>query len=188
LQKRLRDYSQGTRSSCWFSLGKLLSFQIITHVFSVSDYNHVIVSAASLLLSQMLVQCPVNSVGDIASGLLVCSILLDFNHESKRLVPEVSLFLNTIMSLFISKSSLKSTYVLKSVSLQLLSHLRSDGNDSSNSSNKLSWTSFIHDIKTEENSQKKWSRAILLTCYRLSEIYLSWHESSDSYPEVLSNH
>lgn len=86
LQKRLRDYAQGKVShfvvivpwmlsvtsgvirTPWPSLGQLLFFQMVSKIFSTSDYRHIIVESACLFLCQCLSQCPVNSIPDLSSG------------------------------------------------------------------------------------------------------------------------
>ena len=39
LQKRLRDFVQGDRESCWPSLGQLLLIKLSGHVFAVTDFR-----------------------------------------------------------------------------------------------------------------------------------------------------
>src|SRR5690349_14312925 len=95
LQKRLRDYSQGVRDSCWPSLGRLLVFQLLAHVFSVTDLKNNIVESSMLILCQCLSQCPVSTVKDLSSGLFVCGLLLHYIEETKRFVPEILLFIHT---------------------------------------------------------------------------------------------
>jgi Nop14-like family len=51
----------------------------VLSVVSTSDFRHAVVGPASLFLCQCLSQCPVSSPSDVASGILSCFILLDFN-------------------------------------------------------------------------------------------------------------
>ena len=39
LEKRLRDFVQGNRESCWPSLGQLLLLKLSGHVFSITDFR-----------------------------------------------------------------------------------------------------------------------------------------------------
>jgi nucleolar protein 14 len=102
LEKRLRDYVQGTLSgSCWPSLGNLLLLQILGNVFSVTDFHNAIITSASLFLCQCLVQCPVSSLSDASHGILTATILLAYTAETKRLVPEVTTFTAALASAFL---------------------------------------------------------------------------------------
>jgi len=102
LENRLRDHSVGTReASCWPSLGKILLMAMIGRVFSVTDYRHSVVTSASMFLCQCLTQCPVSSLQDLCSGLLCCSVLLDYTYDSGRFVPEVQSFITSVLSLFV---------------------------------------------------------------------------------------
>ena len=100
LQKNMRDYAQGVKESCWPSLGKLLFFQLLGHIFSVSDLKNDIVFSASIFLCQCLMQCPVTSVRDLVSGLLCCSILAGYNEETTKVIPEIHTFLVSVMALY----------------------------------------------------------------------------------------
>lgn len=104
LQKRLRDFVMGERSSCWPSLGRLLLLRLLGHVFAVTDYNHSIVGSASLFLCQCLSQCPVSSHNDLSSGMLASCILLGYVEETGRFFPEVFSFTRSVLSLFIPSS------------------------------------------------------------------------------------
>jgi len=109
LQKRLRDFVQGTRESCWPSLGQLLLLRLLGHVFAVTDMKHAIVGPASLYLCQCLSQCPVKSYKDVASGLMVSSILIEYNNETKRVLPECLEFLRSVICLYCDEEILQKT-------------------------------------------------------------------------------
>ena len=98
VQKRLRDYAQGIRMSCFPSLGRLLLLRLLAHVFPVSDFRHPIVTPAVLLQCQCLAQCPVVSVQDLAAGLFICGLLTTvYCKETSRFVPEVINFLSGVL-------------------------------------------------------------------------------------------
>eukprot|EP00605_Chrysophyceae_sp_TOSAG23-4_P001027 GSChrysophyteH1.ASY1.ANO1.1128.1 assembled CDS len=100
LQKRLRDYAQGVRETCWPSLGRLLFFRLLAHVFPVTDFRHALVTPATLFLAQCLSQCPVSSAADLVSGVYTCCLLSDVYCEgTQRFVPEVTHYLTLLLSL-----------------------------------------------------------------------------------------
>jgi len=99
LQKRLRDYAHGVRdASTWPSLGKVLFLQLLGRIYSVTDMQHALVTPAMLLMCQYLTQCPVSSLQDLSTGLMVSSVLVDFTEGSKRIVPEVTSFLCRVLA------------------------------------------------------------------------------------------
>jgi nucleolar protein 14 len=115
LQKKLRDYVpstvqkqtngdksaiDGSVTTCWPSLGRLLLLRQAGHVFAVTDYRHSVVGPVTLFLCQCLSQCPVVSVADVASGLLCVSILIDFCKGSEKVIPECFTFLRSVLQLF----------------------------------------------------------------------------------------
>jgi nucleolar protein 14 len=100
-QNILRDYSLNQRSTSWFSLGKLLFFQLVGKIFSVTDLKNNIVTAASLILCRCLSQSSVSSVSDLASGLLCCGILLEYSKGTFKFVPEVTSFLNSALYMYL---------------------------------------------------------------------------------------
>jgi hypothetical protein len=103
----MRDFQQGTVSSCQLSIGKLLFFQLLSNIFSFTDLNNSIINLSIMILSQILTQCPMNTLKDTYYGLLVCYLLLkSFNSiEIKRLMPEVISYLSSILVCFIPSFS-----------------------------------------------------------------------------------
>ena len=91
-------------------------------------------------------QCPVGTPRDIASGLLVCAILLGYTEEAKRLIPECLSFLRAIAVLYSQPSSGDSSVGgkgLGTVDVQRLSWLRQCAASSTSSSSSSSSTSSI---------------------------------------------
>ena len=115
LQKRLREYALGNIKCTWPSLGKLLLFKLAGRIFSVTDFSHSIITSMTLLLCQCLSQCAVNSVKDVASGLLVCSILIDYHAEAGKYVPEVLMFLRSIFAMYCAPSAIAQQQVIKTL-------------------------------------------------------------------------
>lgn len=81
---------------CWPSPGDLAFFRAVQAVFPVSDFQHVVVSPAQLLLGQFLVQCPIRGPKDVIACLCTCQLLLDFCKDASRFPPEVVLALEAL--------------------------------------------------------------------------------------------
>lgn len=99
-QKQTRDFAQGVETTCWPSLGKLMLFQTLGHVFSTTDLRNDMVNPAELMLCQWLTQCPVTTVRDLSLGVFAAGVLLDYSAESRRLYPEVVAFLASALAAF----------------------------------------------------------------------------------------
>ncbi|KAF9900264.1 nucleolar complex protein 14 [Linnemannia zychae] len=88
------DLASGTRSGFPHS-DKLTFLRVLGQIYSTSDYQHQVITPAQFLMSQYLGQCQVGSVKDIASGLMLCNLFLDYQALSKRVVPEAINFLSS---------------------------------------------------------------------------------------------
>ncbi|KAF8659134.1 hypothetical protein AX16_001904, partial [Volvariella volvacea WC 439] len=98
-----RGLSQGAldpEAKTWPGLAELTLLRIIGTIWSTSDLNHAVVSPTRVLMGSYLGLGRVRSLRDIASGLFICTLFLQFEALSKRLVPEVVNFLaNTVLHL-----------------------------------------------------------------------------------------
>ncbi|KAF9114261.1 nucleolar complex protein 14 [Mortierella sp. AM989] len=74
---------------------KLTFLRILGQIYSTSDYQHQVITPAQFLMSQYLGQCQVASVKDLASGLMLCNLFLDYQTLSKRIIPEAINFLGS---------------------------------------------------------------------------------------------
>lgn len=91
-------------SRTWPGLPELSLLRVIGIVWPTSDMNHHVVSPARLLMGAYLALCRIRSLRDIASGLFLSTLFLQFEELSKRLVPEVVNFLiNCVLHLAPSK-------------------------------------------------------------------------------------
>ncbi len=119
MQKNLRrGLSHGVTddtAKTWPGLPELSLLRVIGRVWSTSDMNHHVISPARLLMASYLGLCRVRSLQDIASGLFLCTLFLQYEEFSKRLVPEaVNFLLNSVLHLaphsFQDEGSLPGTF------------------------------------------------------------------------------
>ncbi|KAF7966808.1 hypothetical protein HWV62_36975 [Athelia sp. TMB] len=98
-----RGLSRGAldpEAKTWPGLPELSLLRVIGEVWPTSDMNHAVVTPARLLMGAYLGLGRVRSLVDVASGLFICTLFLQFEGLSKRLVPEAINFLvNTILHL-----------------------------------------------------------------------------------------
>lgn len=95
LQKGLARGPSNTTSKTLPGVPELAILRIIGTTWSTSDFSHPVVQPAMLLIGQYLSQSRIRSVADLGSGLFLCSIVLQYEAMSKRLVPEVINFVAT---------------------------------------------------------------------------------------------
>ena len=104
MQKNLKHgLSQGPlnpESKTWPGPSELSLLYIIGALWPTSDLNHPVVSPARILMGSYLGLCRARSVADLASGLFLCTLFLQYESLSKRFVPEAIVFLvNTVLHL-----------------------------------------------------------------------------------------
>lgn len=98
-----RGLSRGAldpQSKTWPGLSELTLLRIIGSTWPTSDLNHAVVSPTRVLMGAYLGLGRVRSLTDIASGLFLCTLFLQFEELSKRLVPEaVNFAINSVLHL-----------------------------------------------------------------------------------------
>lgn len=98
-----RGLSRGAldpETKTWPGLPELSILRVIGEVWPTSDMNHAVVTPARLLMGAYLGLGRVRSLTDLASGLFICSLFLQFEQLSKRLVPEaINFLINTVLHL-----------------------------------------------------------------------------------------
>jgi nucleolar protein 14 len=87
------------------TLDVLMYFKLVSVLFPTSDFHHPVVTPSMLYMSQILNQCQISTRRDVAAGLFLCSIFLEYVSYSKRFVPEVMNFLCGLMFMAMKKDS-----------------------------------------------------------------------------------
>lgn len=83
--------------SCWPSLKTLFLLRLWSMIFPCSDFRHVVMTPAILLMSEYLMRCPITSGQDIAIGSFLCSMILSVAKQSQKFCPEVITFIQTLL-------------------------------------------------------------------------------------------
>lgn len=100
LKRGLARGALDPESKTWPGIPELSLLRIIGLIWPTSDLNHAVVSPTRVLMGAYLGLGRVRSVEDIASGLFLCTLSLQFEALSKRLVPEaVNFLVNTVLHL-----------------------------------------------------------------------------------------
>lgn len=100
LKRGLTRGALDSESKTWPGIPELSLLRIVGLIWPTSDLNHAVVSPTRVLMGAYLGLGRVRSLGDIASGLFLCTLFLQFEALSKRLVPEaVNFLVNTVLHL-----------------------------------------------------------------------------------------
>ncbi|XP_019937980.2 nucleolar protein 14 [Paralichthys olivaceus] len=94
------------------ALDMLIYLKVTALLFPTSDFRHPVTTPALLYISQALTKCPVRSLQDVTSGLVLCCLAVEYVSFSKRFLPELINFLAGTLHLAVQdKSSLGYTVV-----------------------------------------------------------------------------
>ncbi|KAG6866122.1 hypothetical protein C0991_008430 [Blastosporella zonata] len=100
LKRGLARGALDQEAKTWPGLPELSLLRIIGSTWSTSDLNHAVISPTRVLFGAYLGLGRVRSLSDIASGLFLCTLFLQFEDLSKRLVPEaINFLINTVLHL-----------------------------------------------------------------------------------------
>ncbi|XP_055731140.1 nucleolar protein 14 [Salvelinus fontinalis] len=80
-------------------LDMLIYLKITALLFPTSDFRHPVTTPALLYISQALTKCPVMSLEDVTSGLVLCCLAVEYVSFSKRFFPELINFLLGVLHL-----------------------------------------------------------------------------------------
>lgn len=94
------------------TLDMLIYLKVTALLFPTSDFRHPVTTPALLYMSQALTKCPVRSLQDVTSGLVLCCLAVEYVSFSKRFMPELINFLAGTLHLAVQdKTSLGYTVV-----------------------------------------------------------------------------
>uniref|UniRef100_A0A8C8I2W0 Nucleolar protein 14 n=1 Tax=Oncorhynchus tshawytscha TaxID=74940 RepID=A0A8C8I2W0_ONCTS len=94
-------------------LDMLIYLKITALLFPTSDFRHPVTTPALLYISQALTKCPVMSLEDVTSGLVLCCLAVEYVSFSKRFCPELINFLLGVLHLAVQdKTSTGTAFLL----------------------------------------------------------------------------
>lgn len=82
---------------CWPSLKTLFLLRLWSMIFPCSDFRHVVMTPAILLMCEYLMRCPIVSGRDMAIGSFLCSMVLSVTKQSHKFCPEAIIFIQTLL-------------------------------------------------------------------------------------------
>ncbi|XP_059214687.1 nucleolar protein 14 [Centropristis striata] len=100
MQSILADAGHGTEEvlevkghTSFPTLDMLIYLKVTALLFPTSDFRHPVTTPALLYICQALTKCPVRSLQDVTSGLVLCCLAVEYVSFSKRFLPELINFL-----------------------------------------------------------------------------------------------
>ncbi|XWS23062.1 hypothetical protein CRYUN_Cryun29cG0089400 [Craigia yunnanensis] len=84
-------------NGCWPTLKTLFLLRLWSMIFPCSDFRHVVMTPAILLMCEYLMHCPIMSGRDVAIGSFLCSMVLMVTKQSRKFCPEAIMFLRTLL-------------------------------------------------------------------------------------------
>ncbi|XP_077354608.1 nucleolar protein 14 [Festucalex cinctus] len=81
------------------TLDMLIYLKVAALLFPTSDFRHPVTTPALLYIGQALTKCPVRSLQDVTSGLVLCCVAAEYVSFSKRFLPELINFLSGTLHL-----------------------------------------------------------------------------------------
>nr|CCA14999.1 nucleolar protein putative [Albugo laibachii Nc14]CCA25490.1 nucleolar protein putative [Albugo laibachii Nc14] len=110
-RQRLRGGSQECRMKrSWPATGEILVFRLMTHVFSISDLRHNVISPLETLIAECLSTLRLQSGDDVTQALAMCAISLEITKTKKRFCPEVIQCFQRILGLYICPKHRRSQF------------------------------------------------------------------------------
>ncbi|XP_023701640.1 nucleolar protein 14 [Cryptotermes secundus] len=102
----LKEKQQDFRSHCssFPGLDTLVFLKLISHLFPTSDFRHPVVTPACVFMCQMLCQCKVKTARDVARGLFLVTLILEYTVLSKRFSPAAINFLHGVLYMGVPKT------------------------------------------------------------------------------------
>ncbi|XP_011151994.1 nucleolar protein 14 homolog [Harpegnathos saltator] len=78
-------------------MSTIIFFKLVSLLFPTSDFRHPVVTPCLVFMSQILLQCRIKNRSDIARGLFICTLILEYTTLSKRFAPSAINFLRGIV-------------------------------------------------------------------------------------------
>ncbi|XP_063239543.1 nucleolar protein 14 homolog isoform X2 [Bacillus rossius redtenbacheri] len=99
LKEKQHDFRRRPRA--FPGVDTLVFLKVVSLLFPTSDFRHQAVTPALVFMEQMLRACRVRAERDVAAGLFVCTLMLEFTDLSRRFSPMSVVFLRRLLEMAI---------------------------------------------------------------------------------------
>ncbi|KAJ9577288.1 hypothetical protein L9F63_006127 [Diploptera punctata] len=107
----IKEKQQDLKSS-YPRLDTLIFLKLVSLLFPTSDFRHPVVTPTLAYMCQVLDQCRVKTSRDVAVGLFITTLILEYTILSKRFSPVAINFLHGIINMAITKTSTKLFHIV----------------------------------------------------------------------------
>jgi len=105
LKRGLSRGAADDHAKTWPGIPEFVLLRVLGALWPTSDMRHAVVSPARLLMGSYLGLCKIRSFADAASGLFLCTLFLQYENRSNRLVPEaINFLIDAVRSLSLRRS------------------------------------------------------------------------------------
>ncbi|XP_061732445.1 nucleolar protein 14 [Nerophis ophidion] len=101
----MEEDAEVKRHAAFPTLDMLIHLKVTALLFPTSDFRHPVTTPALLYIGQALTKCPVRSLQDVTSGLVLCCLAVEYVSFSKRFLPELINFLTGTLHLAVQDKS-----------------------------------------------------------------------------------
>lgn len=145
----------------------LVFFKLVSPLYTTSDFRHYVCTPCFMFINQILTKCAVQSGTDVAKGLFLVVVVLEYTQLSKRFLPSALNFLLGVLFLSIHKRPIETQRIIppfksKGVSSELLV-LSEDSNVKSISEQKLLATDLLQSDISDSFKVRALNTALNLT-------------------------
>lgn len=171
---------------CWPSLKTLFLLRLWSMIFPCSDFRHVVMTPAILLMCEYLMRCPIVSGRDMAIGSFLCSMVLSVTKQSRKFCPEAIIFIQTLLieALDEKPGAYQDSQLYRLMELKAPRHLlRIQG-----SLIKIHPLDFLSIMDLPEDSpyfsSDEFRASILVAVIETLRGYINVYEGFNSFPEI----
>ncbi|XP_022951528.1 nucleolar protein 14 isoform X1 [Cucurbita moschata] len=179
--------NKNPENSSWPSSKTLILLRLWSMIFPCSDYHHVVITPAILLMCEYLMRCPIVTGRDIAIGSFLCSLLLYVAKQSLKFCPEAINFLQTLLIAAAGRRSLPSQnpqQICNLVDLHALGQLLRIQNPT----NEITPLDFFFMMNLTEHSSifssDSYRAGVLLTVIETLDGFVNVYGQLKSFPEI----
>ncbi|KAG9140132.1 hypothetical protein Leryth_015745 [Lithospermum erythrorhizon] len=175
---------------CWPSLKTLFLLRLWSMIFPCSDFRHVVMTPAILLMCEYLMRCPIKSGRDVAIGSFLCSLVLSVSKQSLKFSPEAIVFLRTMLTAALNEKNRPSLdsqllHLMEIKSVGPLLHIQSSVEEI----NSLDFCSLMDMLESEDSpyfSSVSFRASVLAANIETLNGFITIYDQMNSFPEIFS--
>lgn len=187
----ITDLSTRTVSYDNISKSSLLLLKLFCNIFPTSDFRHMITTPLQIYISNALDSCEINSLGHLAKGLFLSSLLLHIFRETKRYCGEAICFLSNAFYLLHTSNGETQNITFPPTTPRIKSNLSLSLDSSSKGKGKgkekaqqLGFNEIFSSASTQFDGSLQFKLNLLNGFYTVTKKFAALYCGLDSFPEV----